>query len=170
MKNINSEDPKIHWEYVNVENKTVLDLGCGDFGNVNNLPYLSTIDYFILKGANHVIGVDSNFNDTSKILERYKDQKVTILNKSIESTSDIESLILENKPDIIKSDIEGAEIYLFMVDDSVFSTISEYYIETHNTQLYDMCIDKLNKCNYNIIEQLSLDQTEGTCKVIFAKK
>jgi hypothetical protein len=30
-KEVSVENPDQHWEYVNVKNKRVLDLGCGDF-------------------------------------------------------------------------------------------------------------------------------------------
>lgn len=171
MRTIHDEDPFIHWENVNVEGKRVLDLGCGDFGNAGNLPYVTTLEYFLLKNASYVIGIDGNANDYNyvKALEA-KYNNFDVVNEFINSPNHIEDLINLHKIDVIKSDIEGAEIHLLELPDDIFSMIEEYYIETHSEFLHTSTLEKLNRCGYVIYDEVNLGHTGGTSKVIFAKK
>jgi len=171
MKKVNSEDPKYHWEFVNVKSKRVLDLGCGDFGSVGHLPYTTTLEHFLIKEAAFVLGVDANSSDLNAIKSlKDKYSNFDIIESMISSPNQIKDLIINNNIQILKSDIEGAESYLFDLDDETFSLIEEHYIETHNDNLYNQCITKLTNCGYDIYEQISLVQTGEVCKVVFAKK
>lgn len=171
MRNTDQEDPNIHWDNTNVKGRIVLDLGCGDFGNATTLSYPTTFEYFLNKEAKLVIGVDSNVSDISNL--QAKDipfERCIIINDNIDSSNKILNLIKEHNVEIIKSDIEGGEQFLFDIDDNDFCLIDEYYIETHGDLLYNRCLKKLTRCGYDIYDQLSLDQTEGYSKVIFAKR
>lgn len=171
MKKVNSEDPNYHWEFVNVKGKKVLDLGCGDFGNAGKLPYPTTLEYFLMKEAAFVLGVDANSSDLEAIRslkDRY--QNFDIIESTISSSDQIRDLIINNGIQVLKSDIEGAESHLFDLDDETFSLVEEHYIETHNDGLYNQCINKLTNCGYNIYDQIALVQTNEVCKVIFARK
>jgi len=171
MKKVNSEDPNYHWEYVNVKNKRVLDLGCGDFGGVGKLPYTTTLEYFLIKEASFVLGVDVNISDLEAIKSlETKYPNFSIINNMISSPDQIKDLIINNNIQILKSDIEGHEINIFNLDNETFSLIEEYYIETHSDELYNQCINKLTNCGYDIYDQISLTQTNEVCKVIFARK
>lgn len=169
---VDSEEPHIHWQSVYVSGKRVLDLGCGDFGRVDSLPYPSTLEYFLSLGADYVVGVDSSYHDINNInfnLKEYQD-KFSIKNQFISSMDMIVDMIRENDIHIIKSDIEGGEIHLLSIPDETFSQIEEYYIETHGEQLYNMTVDKLVRCGYEIYDKIDLIHTNGECKVIFARK
>lgn len=172
FKLIDSEEPNKHWGPVSVNGKRVLDLGCGDFGRISSLPYPSTLEYFLSLGASYVVGVDININDVNNIntvLGEYIG-KFSIYQKSINSVIDINELIEQHNIQIVKSDIEGDEAILLSIPDDVFSVIEEYYIETHGDQLYHQTIEKLQRCNYDIYEQIDLTHTNGICKVIFGRK
>lgn len=171
MKQINSEDPVLHWEYVNVKDKIVLDLGCGDFGNAGNLPYSTSLEYFLIKEAAFVLGVDMLTSDINVIKSfESKYSNFSAINAMVHSPEQIKDLIVNNNIQIVKCDIEGSEAALFDLDDEFFVLIEEYYIETHTPDLYNRCILKLTNCGYDIYEQISLAQTGDVCKVIFAKR
>jgi len=171
MRKVNSEDPNYHWEFVNVKNKRVLDLGCGDFGGVGKLPYTTTLEYFLIKEASFVLGVDVDISDLESIkLLETKYPNFNIICSMISSPDQIKYLITNYDIQILKSDIEGHEVNIFNLDDETFTLIEEYYIETHSDELYNQCIDKLTNCGYEIYDQISLVQTNELCKVIFARK
>lgn len=171
MKKVNSEDPKYHWEFVNVKNKRVLDLGCGDFGGVGHLPYTTTLEHFLIKEAAFVLGVDANTSDLNAIrLLEAKYPNFSVIESMVSSPDQIRDLITNNNIQILKSDIEGHETNIFNLDDETFTLIEEYYIETHSDDLYNQCVNKLTSCGYVIYEQISLAQTNDICKVVFARK
>lgn len=168
---INSEEPHLHWGNINVSGKRVLDLGCGDFGNVSSLEYPSTLEYFLEMGAAYVIGVDLNIPDLQSISNIQHDKnKFEIQEKGISSSEDVLELIKSYNVDIVKCDIEGSEIHLLNIPDEIFSSISQYYIETHGDELYRATEEKLLKCGYDVYNRIDLTHTNGNCKVLFAKK
>lgn len=169
---VNSEEPNKHWEQVSVFGKRVLDLGCGDFGRISILPYPSTLEYFLTLGASYVVGVDVSMPDVNNINSNLKEHidRFSIETKFISSVNDIIELIENNNIQIVKSDIEGGEYHLLSIPDDIFSRIEEYYIETHGNPLYEMTVQKLINCGYEIYDQIDLTHTNGECKVIFAKK
>jgi hypothetical protein len=166
---VNVENPEFHWEFINVKGKRVLDLGCGDFGNAVNLPYITTAEYFLDNGASYVLGVDLDAGDISRI-NNHLGSKLELRNENITSPDQIKNLIIENQIQIVKSDIEGGEIHLLEMSDEDFSQIEEYYIETHNTSLESGFVDKLTRCGYIITDMIILSHTNDVCKVFFAKK
>lgn len=99
MKNIKNEEPDEHWRMVHPEDKVVLDLGCGKFYSS-----ISTAEWFVNKGAKSVIGID-----LSDI--KYKNERLTTHVIRINSTQILQDLIDNYQPELIKCDIEGAEIY-----------------------------------------------------------
>jgi cyclopropane fatty-acyl-phospholipid synthase-like methyltransferase len=106
IKVVNSENPLEHWSDIeDLNNKVVLDLGCGwiDHGHA------STPEYFISRGASKVIGVDISDNEIQKLKEIYPEH--TFILRMIDSANDFTDLISTYKPDFIKMDIEGAEVY-----------------------------------------------------------
>jgi hypothetical protein len=89
---------------------------------------------------------------------------------SIENSESIKKLVKEYSIDIVKCDIEGSETALFDMSMEDFREIEEYYVETHNDDLYNRCVSKFNEYNYLIYEEIDLVHTNGLCKVIFAKR
>ena len=170
VKEISVENPDQHWEYVNVKDKRVLDLGCGDFGNATILPYPSTLEYFLEKEASFVVGVDFNNIDIENLLQKVEVDRVKTVTMSINDPQQIINLIEENSINIVKCDIEGAESFLFDVPEEDFKKVDEYYIETHNEDLYKRCISKLIECGYDTYAEIILMHTGAACKVLFAKR
>jgi hypothetical protein len=173
MKNVDNENPYNHWEYVNVENKIVVDLGCGRWEKVEyrDPSWPTTPEYFKIKGASCVVGMDSDPEEIKWFKSNFNlDSSFQFIEFSLQSSNDFKEIIEKIKPNCIKCDIEGGEIHLINLADEIFKMVDEYYIETHNQELYLQCINKLLNCNYTIVEQIDLIHTNGACKVIFGKK
>jgi SAM-dependent methyltransferase len=173
MKNVNNENSKEHWEFVNVKDRIVLDLGCGRWNKVEQVDdsWLTTPQYFIEQGAKKVIAVDIDPIEVDWFMNKFKDnnQYEFILN-NISSTEHIISLYNAYKPSCVKLDIEGSEQYLLEIDELSFCSVSEYYIETHGQKIYNQFIEIFANYGYNIRELIDLTHTNGLCKVIFAYK
>ena len=173
MKEVNNENPNEHWQFVDVIDKTILDLGCGRWESVeyrdSNWP--TTPEFWIQKGANKVIGVDSDQNEIDWFMKKHINNicfnfKCMMIN----SPQDLLNLINEYTPEIIKCDIEGGEIHFVNLNNDIVKQIQQYYIETHSDELYNKCISKLEECDYDIYEKIDLTHTNGICKVLFAKR
>lgn len=171
MIEFTDDNPKFHYpeNLINVEGKMVLDMGCGNLGQLDNLLYYSTSEHFINSKAKGVIGIDVDSNDIN-YLNGKNIINCTFINIGVESAEQIKSLIKEYNIDIIKSDCEGGEIYLLEFSDEEFKKIQEYYIETHTPDLYNRFLSKFEKCEYKIREILNFTPCGGEIKVIFAHK
>lgn len=142
MKNINSEEPDVHWNFLNVKDKRVLDLGCGKFYSS-----ISTAEYFLNQGARSVIGID--LSDIG--LDRYN---FAMYIERIISTEQIEGLLIRYVPEIVKCDIEGAEKYLEGI--SEIPSVEEIAIEYHDAVTKEICKRKLKEWKFNDIELYQL--------------
>ena len=169
MIQINTEDPKEHWQFASVKERIVLDLGCGRWELVDHPLWPTTPEYFIQKGAKKVIGVDCDANEIIWFNSNLNESMYDFANQCIKSTDCISFLIGKHSPNCMKIDIEGAEIHLINLSDDIFKLVDEYYIEVHSDHLYNQCILKLAQNRYDIYQQIHLIHT-GACKVIFAKK
>ena len=180
MNEIHTENPKIHWEFVNVDQKRVLDLGCGrhqledEHRSLDNaLEWLQTPEYFLEMGADFVIGIDERPEEIEyfKSLFRGTDKESNVFfeQKQIRRPEDVKDLITRFKPDCIKCDIEGKEVLLEDLEDYTLSLVSEYYIETHSDFLHKTVKDKLESNDFLIREEILLGHASPS-RVIFAFK
>jgi hypothetical protein len=118
------ENYDYHWGFASFHNKTVLDIGA-DYG--------STASYFLQNGARRVIAVESNVKHFSKLVAHFRGNPlVTAINLEIREPQQIESLITKFKPDILKADCEGCELYLIKVEENALKAVPEFLIETHD--------------------------------------
>ena len=118
---ITSEEPEIHWPFLNVKDKVVLDLGCSIFYSK-----ISTADWFVQQGAKQVIGVDLG-NDTP---EHFIYHRIAIRSKN-----DILYLLNKYTPDVIKCDIEGAEEHFKDISSNDIESVKQVAVEYHNNDL-----------------------------------
>jgi SAM-dependent methyltransferase len=170
---IDTENPVEHWRYINVENRNVLDLGCGRWEEVEkrDQTWPTTPEYFILNGAKKVVGIDLSEIEIQWFKNKYLDDpRYSFINEHLNSSQKIEELINQIKPECIKCDIEGGEQYLLTMHKDIFCSIKEYYIETHSYNLLRLAIKAFEYYKYNITNIIDLSHTNGTCKVIFANK
>jgi hypothetical protein len=141
MNNIANEEPDEHWRMIHPEGKVVLDLGCGKFYSS-----ISTAEWFINKGAKSVIGID-----LSDI--KFHNDKFIMHVMRIDSTQILQDLIDNYKPELIKCDIEGAEIYLDGIK-SIPST--EFAIEYHDENTKIISEKVIKRWGFENIEYYTL--------------
>jgi predicted RNA methylase len=153
---IKSEEPIDHWGFLDIKGKTILDLGCGKFSST-----ISTADWFLLNGASKVIGVDMGSNE-------YLDA-VHYIQMCIDSKEKLQNLIRDFEPQIIKADIEGAEIH-FKELSSLGNTI-ELAVEYHSSELKETMLEVVERHGFTIQNIYQLNDIDlGRMGVIHAKK
>lgn len=157
-----SEEPLEHWGFMQVMGKRVLDLGCSYFGNEHSQ---STPEFFIEQGASVVIGVDL----TLESMARVNDPNIALIEMRVDNANELDALFLRFEPDVVKCDIEGAELHLFALGEGTFRMPSEYAIETHSEELFEAGLAVLRHNGYKIKLVLDLVHT-GICKVIYATR
>ena len=141
---IYGEDYEETWGKIDYQNKRVLDIGA-DIG--------STADYFIRKGAKEVVAVEGGEEFYEKLEANAKDHpQIKPLFLWIDSPEKFTALINEHHPDIVKCDIEGGEVHLADVEDTVFRSVPEYLIETHGDAVHKRIQEKLENNNYDVID------------------
>ena len=159
MKKIISEEPDLHWGFLDFKDKIVLDLGCGKFYSK-----LSTAEWFVQNGASKVIGIDLG----TEIID---DDKFIYHTLNIDSTQKIKGLIETYKPHIIKADIEGAEKYFDHIKSDELGRVDEIAVEYHSNNLKLGFELKLLEWGFNIIDIYGLfDEDIHRIGVIHAKK
>jgi len=147
MKQITSEEPIDHWGFLNIENKIILDLGCGLFHST-----ISTPEWFIKNGAQKVIGIDLG-NEIE--YDNFIYHAI-----AIDKAQQIKGLIETYKPHIIKADIEGAEIHFNEITLSDLGKVSEIAIEYHNNELKELILNKLSEWSFEIVDIYQLFDIE----------
>ena len=157
---IYGEDYKLQWGKIDYTDKIVLDIG-GSNGDTSN--------FFLTKGAILCVSVDNNLDYVNQCLASIKAHKLPILPiyKHMLNKDDLDLMITLIRPDVVKSDCEGAELSLFDIPDSVFCTVQEYIIETHMNLVHDKMIKKCNDCSYEIIDD---NNWTGEIHIVYAKR
>jgi len=153
------EDYNRFWGKPDYAGKVVLDIGA-DYG--------STACFFLQRGALQVVAVESNKDLFSKLLENAsKLGNVIPVELHVSSAQDYVDLIQSYKPDILKVDCEGCEIYILDIPDEVFRNVREYIIEAHSHSLHAQFLEKFQSNGFNIIHQ---DNWYPNVWIIYAMK
>jgi len=140
------EDYEKLYGTANYKNKTVLDIGA-DYG--------STAHYFLEKGAKKIIAVEGDTKMFKQLLYNFgHDKRVVPIPLWIDKPLHFGWLIRIYIPDITKIDIEGYEIHLAGVEDSILQLCEEYIIETHTKQIETILKNKFTKNNYKTKRRL----------------
>lgn len=156
MKNIPTEDPKHHWSFLDVKDKLVMDMGCSFYEAYYNPGMLSSAEWFIENGAAQVIGFDGDPDEVKKYNIVYKnDPRYEVFELWLDSPDHIRKL-LEFKPQVIKCDIEGAEINFLPITKQEMECVEEIAFEYHNVPTREMCEVKLKEWGFDFIEQYSI--------------
>ena len=145
---ITSEAPADHWGDVDCSGVTVLDLGAGDFGMRHNRGYISTVDHWLGLGAVAVIAVDMNLRD---LVEVGGDDRVTIVAETMFHSAQIDALLEQHRPAIVKVDIEGAECLLRDVRRQSFRIAEAWLVETHTDALHDDVMVALDDHGFDVV-------------------
>jgi len=128
---IKSENSSDHWVHFNVQNKNVLDLGCGrwDVSDINEI----TPFYFYKQQAAKVVAIDTSEDEIKFLNENNLDkEKINFIHDSISTEQQIKDLISEYNIRAIKSDIESNEWLFFNFSAKDFENIDSFAVEYHN--------------------------------------
>lgn len=167
---INSENSEDHWKPFDFKNKYVLDLGCGRWFGVETPEQYSPI-WFGEHGATGVVGVDASIDDINYYKEYTKDNsKYTFIHQYIDSTKDIESLLVKYPITAIKSDIEGFENHILNIDPTLLRYVTEIAIEYHSKDLKNAFIRKFEEWGYELKTKAKFSFANDTVGVLFATK
>ena len=145
---ISSEAPVDHWGDIDCSGVAVLDLGAGDFGMRHEKSYISTVDHWLGLGAKHVVAVDMNLRDLVAV---GADDRVTIVADTLFHSSQIDRLLENYLPAIVKVDIEGAECLLRDVRRQAFRIAEVWLVETHTDDLHDDVIAALDDHGFGVV-------------------
>ena len=185
-----NEHPSNAWPacWTNVKERIVLDLGCGFFGLTPDIvlgkfswgPWgkpepipgmITTTEHFLKQGAKQVIGVDANQIDIDCLIAKFADEikagRAQFFCWAMISAAQIARTIQEYKIEIVKSDIEGAEHLILDMDEAVFSSVQEFYVEAHSHQIEADFMATFRRLGYKI--RGIIDQG-GSRPVIFASR
>jgi len=170
MKNINSEHPYEHWSFLDVKDKTVLDMGCSFYDATYNPGMLSSAEWFVQTGATIVIGFDANSYEVDKYNVVYRNNpKYKVFKLFVDSTEKIRDLLQYN-PEVIKCDIEGGEIYFKDITKDEMEFVEQIGIEYHDEETKKMCEVKLSEWGFDFIEQYSLMYIDTNKQGVFCGK
>lgn len=172
VKNVNVENPTLHWEFIECENKVVLDLGCGRWEHVEyrDQTWLTTPEYLITKGAKIVYAIDIDQNEINWFNINLANKfPIVPLCQGISSVEDVRKLLNEYKPTVIKCDIEQNERAFLGLTDEEFKQIEFYALETHGDAIHNDFMNKFNSLGYDIIAVINLTHA-NPMKAIFAKR
>lgn len=157
VSKITSEEPEIHWPFMKVKDKIVLDLGCGLFYSKQATP-----DWFIQEGAKQVIGID---------LGNENPNHFTYHQMNISSKENILQLLNQYKPDVIKCDIEGAEVYFKDISTSDMDSVKQFAVEYHDNSLKLLMEQKITEWGFTSVDLYQLfDEDINRIGVIYAYK
>jgi hypothetical protein len=134
MRQIKSERPEEHWARINCKGKSILDLGCA-YNDIDEEKTrenkLGTPHYFIGQEPATYLGVDAYQPDIEQLRAEFPQAR--FLCETIDSPEKIRGYIVDSKPQIIKCDIEGAE--MFFLGLSKLSFVEEICVELHGPHI-----------------------------------
>jgi len=154
---ITSEDPKEHWRFLPVKDKVVLDLGCGINSEFTPTPW-----YFLQeKKAKRVIGVDSDRQSYDWFKQNYLVKDFLPIMDMVDRIEKFELYLGYYRPEVVKIDVEGSEIFLNALNPEYLSSIEHIGIEYHNLSCLISCEHKLKEAGFELeyykFEHLDID-------------
>ena len=142
----NSED---HWPCINMENKILLDLGCGRW-DTYELCHSSPI-YLGGLGASKVYAIDAKASEIAYFTENNPDpEKYTFINASVESSEQIKQWISDFNIDYIKCDIEFYEKLFYPLTVEDMKNIKEFAVEYHDLDIRDNFLKKFEEWGFTV--------------------
>lgn len=147
---ITSENPDNHWRFLNPQDKIVMDMGCSFWDSSWHEGWLSSSEYLVSKGAKKLIGFDCAKHDIQKYHILYGNEGIyETFVLCVNSHKHIEDVLEKYKPQVIKCDIEGAEIYFENITLDMIPFVEEIAIEYHNGPTKEMCENKIKEWGFN---------------------
>jgi hypothetical protein len=154
---IYTENPSEHWGFLPVENKVVLDLGCG----INNEEFSPTPIYWKNNKAKLVVGVDASEPSYQWFKKNYSIKGFINIMDYVDRIEKFELYLGYYKPQIVKIDVEGAEIFLNALKPEFLEGVEHIGIEYHNLSCLISCENLFKENGYEIeyykFNELDLD-------------
>jgi hypothetical protein len=173
VEQVDSEQPSLHWKYIECNGKVAVDFGCGRWEHIEfrDPSWPTTPEYLAQLGASKVYAFDIDQNEINWYIENVTPTypQITPICSDINSVDVVRGIYNQYKPDVIKCDIEHNERFILELSDEEFSIPSFYALETHTDNLYQAFFDRFNDLNYEVISTIDLVHAPPM-KVIFAKK
>ena len=144
---IESEDPIVHWPDINVQNKNVLDLGCGRWDETDQAKM--TPIYLLAQGAKSLVGIDSSIEEV-KYFRSLNLPNANFFAENIKDSSLVKFIIKQNNINAIKSDIEGRELLFLDFTPEDVANITSLYIEYHGHYVKNLLIPKITNLGFTI--------------------
>lgn len=170
-REVSSENPNEHWEFIECNNKVAVDLGCGRWEHVEyrDPSWPTTPEWLLLRGASEVHAYDVDPAEVDWYNNTLANKKITAYHKGIGNVEDVRAILQAHKPSVIKCDIEGYESTFLELTDEEFSSIDYYALETHSDDLYNAFVARFEALNYEIIAVIDLVHAPPM-KALFARK
>jgi predicted RNA methylase len=168
----NSENPSLHWGFINCKDKVAIDLGCGRWEHVEyrDPSWPTTPEWLIQLGASKVYAFDIDENEihwyNTNIAPK---MPVEAFCAGITTVDDIRNILNTYNPKVVKCDIEHYERVFLDLTDEEFLSIDFYALETHSDALYDAFIERFNNLGYEVVACVELVHAPPM-KALFAEK
>ncbi len=131
---IHSEHPQDHWRFLPIEGQTILDLGCGI-----NSEHTPTPMYWIQNKAKFVAGVDPSQQSYDWFKQNFNVRNFVMHQDYIDRIEKFEAFLGYYRPDVLKIDIEGGELYLNGLDAKYLASVRHIGVEYHNLPCLISC-------------------------------
>ena len=143
---IHTEAPVEHWGFLPIEDKVVLDLGCG----INNNEHMPTPMHWINNKAKLVIGVDPSEESYQWFKTNYVIKNFINIKDYVDRIEKFELYLGYYKPDVLKIDIEGSELFLNGLNPKYIANTRHIGIEYHNLSCLVSCERLLKDNGYDL--------------------
>lgn len=152
IEKITSENPSNHWRFLNVKDRITMDMGCSFWDSTWNEGWLSSSEWFVFNEAKKVIGFDAAQHDIDKYHQLYgRDSRYEMYQLHVSNSEQLLDSIKKYKPEVIKCDIEGAEIHFQELSKEDMESVVEVAIEYHNGPTKEMCEKMLPEWGFEIV-------------------
>lgn len=142
---IHTEAPSDHWRFLPIDGQTILDLGCGI-----NSEHTPTPMYWIQNKAKFVAGVDPSAQSYEWFKTNFNLKNFVMHQDYVDRIEKFELYLGYYKPNVLKIDIEGGELYLNGLDPKYLSGVRHIGIEYHNLSCLVSCERLLQDNGYEI--------------------
>lgn len=142
---IHSEHPSDHWRFLPITDQVVLDLGCGI-----NSEHTPTPVYWIESKAKLVVGVDPSPQSYEWFKKNFNIKNFVNVMDYVDRIEKFELFLGYYRPDVVKIDIEGGELFLNGLDPKYLSSVRHIGIEYHNLPCLVSCERLLKDNGYTL--------------------
>lgn len=166
-----TEHPAQHWPYINVAGQRVLNLGCGNFGILQQQRDTDDVGFFLQQQPAHMVGVDMNADDIATLRRLYANAiaegRLTLLTQKCDTVQTLQHLIDTYQITVIKSDIEGFEYLFEWLPPAYVQQIQQWYIEAHGNNLIRSIKRWADHHQLRHYAQVRLEHGRWPCEVYF---